>query len=75
MEHIEEAGIHSGDSACVLPPFTLGRRELDEVREATRRLAAAIGVTRVLSGVHFIRDVIGGAAIGLLIGTIGFFIF
>lgn len=52
MEHIEEAGIHSGDSACVLPPFTLGRRELDEVREATRRLAEAIGV-RGLINVQF----------------------
>ena len=52
MEHIEEAGIHSGDSACVLPPFTLGRSELDEVREATRSLAEAIGV-RGLINVQF----------------------
>src|SRR5690606_2075608 len=44
MEHIEEAGIHSGDSACVLPPFTLGSSELGQVREATRKLAHAIGV-------------------------------
>ena len=35
MEHIEEAGIHSGDSSCTLPPITLGRREIDRVREAT----------------------------------------
>ncbi|MGD8201199.1 carbamoyl-phosphate synthase large subunit [Ornithinimicrobium sp. W1679] len=52
MEHIEEAGIHSGDSACVLPPFTLGRAELEQVREATRRLAEAIGV-RGLINVQF----------------------
>ncbi|WP_122261078.1 carbamoyl-phosphate synthase large subunit [Ornithinimicrobium cerasi] len=52
MEHIEEAGIHSGDSACVLPPFTLGRTELEEVRSATRRLAEAIGV-RGLINVQF----------------------
>ncbi|GAA5163496.1 carbamoyl-phosphate synthase large subunit [Ornithinimicrobium tianjinense] len=52
MEHIEEAGIHSGDSACVLPPFTLGRSELAEVRDATRRLAEAIGV-RGLINVQF----------------------
>ncbi|GAA1182350.1 carbamoyl-phosphate synthase large subunit [Ornithinimicrobium humiphilum] len=52
MEHIEEAGIHSGDSACVLPPFTLGRSELEQVREATRRLADAIGV-RGLINVQF----------------------
>ncbi|WP_010148597.1 carbamoyl-phosphate synthase large subunit [Serinicoccus profundi] len=52
MEHIEEAGIHSGDSACVLPPFTLGRSELEQVREATRALAEAIGV-RGLINVQF----------------------
>ena len=38
-------------------------------------LATAIGLTRILSGVHFVRDVIGGAAIGVIIGIIGFFIF
>ncbi|GAA4887439.1 carbamoyl-phosphate synthase large subunit [Serinicoccus chungangensis] len=52
MEHIEEAGIHSGDSACVLPPFTLGRSELEAVRVATRALAEAIGV-RGLINVQF----------------------
>ncbi|ANS77589.1 Carbamoyl-phosphate synthase large chain [Serinicoccus hydrothermalis] len=52
MEHIEEAGIHSGDSACVLPPFTLGRSELEAVREATRSLADSIGV-RGLINVQF----------------------
>ncbi|MDO5626888.1 MAG: carbamoyl-phosphate synthase large subunit [Mobilicoccus sp.] len=44
MEHIEEAGIHSGDSACVIPPVTLGPGELDRVRESSRRLATGIGV-------------------------------
>ncbi len=38
-------------------------------------IAAIIGVTRVLAGVHFIRDVISGAAIGILIGVLGFFVF
>ena len=52
MEHIEEAGIHSGDSACVLPPFTLGRAELEQVRAATEKLAGAIGV-RGLINVQF----------------------
>ncbi len=52
MEHIEEAGIHSGDSACVLPPITLGREEMRRVREATRLLAEAIGV-RGLINVQF----------------------
>ncbi|GMA39907.1 carbamoyl-phosphate synthase large subunit [Mobilicoccus caccae] len=44
MEHIEEAGIHSGDSACVIPPVTLGRGELERVRESSRALAAGLGV-------------------------------
>jgi carbamoyl-phosphate synthase large subunit len=44
MEHVEEAGVHSGDSACTLPPATLGDAELERVRVATRRLAEGIGV-------------------------------
>jgi carbamoyl-phosphate synthase large subunit len=44
MQHVEEAGIHSGDSACVLPPHSLGEEMLAQVREATRELALAIGV-------------------------------
>ncbi len=39
MEHIEEAGIHSGDSACVLPPITLGRADIERVRQYTERIA------------------------------------
>ncbi len=49
MEHIEEAGIHSGDSACVLPPVTLGREEVERVRDQTRRLAEGIGVRGLLN--------------------------
>ena len=52
MEHIEEAGIHSGDSACTLPPVTLGDAELERVREATLKLAEGIGV-RGLMNVQF----------------------
>ncbi|SES40506.1 carbamoyl-phosphate synthase large subunit [Pedococcus cremeus] len=52
MEHIEEAGIHSGDSACTLPPVTLGDEELERVREATLKLAQGIGV-RGLMNVQF----------------------
>jgi carbamoyl-phosphate synthase large subunit len=56
MEHIEEAGVHSGDSACVLPPYTLGRAQLTELADATARLAAALG-TRGLINVQFaLRD-------------------
>jgi carbamoyl-phosphate synthase large subunit len=49
MEHIEEAGIHSGDSASVLPPITLGRADLDRVRGATEAIAAGVGVRGLLN--------------------------
>jgi carbamoyl-phosphate synthase large subunit len=52
MEHIEEAGIHSGDSACTLPPVTLGRDVINRVRDATLAIAAGIGV-RGLINVQF----------------------
>jgi carbamoyl-phosphate synthase large subunit len=49
MEHIEEAGIHSGDSACVLPPITLGADQVAAVEEATGRLGRALGVIGILN--------------------------
>jgi carbamoyl-phosphate synthase large subunit len=49
MEHIEEAGIHSGDSACALPPITLGRADIENIRDATRRIAAGVGVRGLLN--------------------------
>ncbi|HXA62882.1 MAG TPA: carbamoyl-phosphate synthase large subunit, partial [Streptosporangiaceae bacterium] len=49
MEHIEEAGIHSGDSACTLPPITLGRENIDRIRESTRLLAEGIGVRGLIN--------------------------
>lgn len=49
MEHIEEAGIHSGDSSCTLPPVTLGRAEIDRVRDATLAIAQGIGVRGLLN--------------------------
>jgi len=49
MEHIEEAGIHSGDSSCTLPPITLGRREIDRVRDATLKIAEGVGVRGLLN--------------------------
>ncbi len=52
MEHIEEAGIHSGDSACTLPPATLGDAEVQRVRESVLKLAQGIGV-RGLMNVQF----------------------
>src|SRR5882757_1471704 len=49
MEHIEEAGVHSGDSACVLPPITLGRADLDAVRHSTAAIAHGVGVRGLLN--------------------------
>jgi carbamoyl-phosphate synthase large subunit len=49
MEHIEEAGVHSGDSACVLPPITLGADQVAGIGEATARLARALGVVGILN--------------------------
>ncbi len=49
MEHIEEAGIHSGDSACALPPITLGEADIAAVREATLRIARGCGVRGLLN--------------------------
>jgi carbamoyl-phosphate synthase large subunit len=49
MEHIEEAGIHSGDSACVLPPHTLSRAQIDELIEAAGKMAVKLGVRGLLN--------------------------
>jgi carbamoyl-phosphate synthase large subunit len=56
MEHIEEAGVHSGDSACVLPPITLGPAQLDEVRRYTAILAQSIGVRGLLNVQYAVKD-------------------
>ena len=49
MEHIEEAGIHSGDSACVLPPFTLGAEDIARIRRSTEAIAKGVGVRGLLN--------------------------
>jgi carbamoyl-phosphate synthase large subunit len=49
MQHVEEAGIHSGDSACVLPPHSLGGEMLREIRAATRAIALELGVIGLLN--------------------------
>ncbi|MGO2682803.1 MAG: carbamoyl-phosphate synthase large subunit [Microbacterium sp.] len=49
MEHLEEAGIHSGDSSCTLPPMSLGRSDIDRVREATLAIAEGVGVRGLLN--------------------------
>jgi len=49
MEHIEEAGIHSGDSSCALPPITLGDAEIQRIREATIAIAKGVGVRGLIN--------------------------
>ena len=49
LEHIEEAGIHSGDSSCVIPPYSLGEEMVERIHEATRALAASLGVRGLLN--------------------------
>ncbi|RTL66740.1 MAG: carbamoyl-phosphate synthase large subunit [Pseudonocardiaceae bacterium] len=49
MEHIEEAGVHSGDSSCTLPPITLGRSVLSDVRRSTEAIARGVGVRGLLN--------------------------
>ncbi|MDT5324345.1 MAG: carbamoyl-phosphate synthase large subunit [Mycobacterium sp.] len=56
MEHIEEAGIHSGDSACALPPVTLGRQDIESVRHATEAIAHGIGVVGLLNVQYALKD-------------------
>jgi carbamoyl-phosphate synthase large subunit len=56
MEHIEEAGIHSGDSSCVVPPFMVAERHLGTIREYTRRIARALKVLGLMNVQYAIKD-------------------
>ena len=56
MEHIEEAGIHSGDSSCVVPPFLCPERHLLTIRDHTRRIARALKVIGLMNVQYAIKD-------------------
>jgi len=56
MEHIEEAGIHSGDSACVLPPYSLEPKVMEQLERYTRRIAAALKVKGLMNMQYAVRD-------------------
>jgi carbamoyl-phosphate synthase large subunit len=56
MEHIEEAGVHSGDSSCQIPPATLSDDELDLIEDITRRLARRLGVVGLLNMQLAVKD-------------------
>ncbi len=55
MEHIEEAGVHSGDSACAIPPFSLPAPVVEQLRDASRRLAEALGVRGLMNVQYAIK--------------------
>ncbi|HEX9279154.1 MAG TPA: carbamoyl-phosphate synthase large subunit [Gemmatimonadales bacterium] len=55
MQHIEDAGVHSGDSACVLPPYLIGDRQVEEMRRSTAAFAEALGIVGLLNVQYAIK--------------------
>jgi carbamoyl-phosphate synthase large subunit len=56
MEHIEEAGIHSGDSSCVVPPYRVAERHIEQIRDYTRRIARALNVIGLMNTQFAIKE-------------------
>jgi carbamoyl-phosphate synthase large subunit len=56
MEHIEEAGVHSGDSACVIPPQSLSKTVIQQVRDFTRKIALGLGVVGLVNIQYAVKD-------------------
>jgi carbamoyl-phosphate synthase large subunit len=56
MQHIEDAGVHSGDSACVIPPYLIGGRQVDEMKRHTMAFAQALGVVGLINVQFAIKD-------------------
>ncbi|MGE0157869.1 MAG: carbamoyl-phosphate synthase large subunit [Gemmatimonadales bacterium] len=56
MQHIEDAGVHSGDSACVIPPYLLSPEALDQIRELTKKFALELGVVGLINVQYAIKD-------------------
>jgi carbamoyl-phosphate synthase large subunit len=56
MQHIEDAGIHSGDSACVLPPYLISEAQVEQMRQYTRAFALRLGVVGLINAQYAIRD-------------------
>ncbi|MBW3659551.1 MAG: carbamoyl-phosphate synthase large subunit, partial [Actinobacteria bacterium] len=56
LEHIEEAGVHSGDSACTLPPITLGRSQIRQIRDFTEGIARGLGVRGLINVQYALKD-------------------
>src|SRR5438270_971792 len=55
MQHIEDAGVHSGDSACVMPPYLLKDAEVEEMRRMTRRFAEELSVIGLMNAQYAIK--------------------
>jgi carbamoyl-phosphate synthase large subunit len=66
MEHVEEAGVHSGDSACVLPPYSLAQGTIDEIKQATYSLAKALQVRGLMNIQFAVKDVDGRQVVYIL---------
>jgi carbamoyl-phosphate synthase large subunit len=56
MQHIEDAGIHSGDSACVLPPYLIGEEQVEEMRRYTRAFAERLGVVGLINVQYALKN-------------------
>ena len=56
MQHIEEAGIHSGDSACVMPPYLITEDQVEQMRAHTRAFALALGVVGLINVQYAVKD-------------------
>jgi len=56
MQHIEEAGIHSGDSACSIPPYSISEKAIKEIKEATKKLAIGLNVKGLMNVQYAIKD-------------------
>src|SRR5437773_11116423 len=55
MQHIEDAGVHSRDSACLMPPYLIGDRQVDEMRRYTKAFAEALGVVGLINVQYAIK--------------------
>jgi carbamoyl-phosphate synthase large subunit len=66
MEHVEEAGVHSGDSACALPPFSLPQATIEEIRQATYALARALNVRGLMNIQYAVKEVDGKQVVYVL---------
>jgi carbamoyl-phosphate synthase large subunit len=66
MEHVEEAGVHSGDSACALPPYSLPQATIDEIKQATYALAKALNVRGLMNIQFAVKEVDGKQVVYIL---------